>query len=71
MLDGPVELDESLSASAKFWGPYYVVHRSAENCGGALRRIAINGFALPGANSRPYFGSGTGVPVDLFAPVTK
>src|SRR6476661_8066314 len=53
------------AGSAAFFGPY-VVHRSAENRGGAPRRIAINGFALPGANSRSYFGSGTGVPVDLF-----
>ncbi len=54
------------AGSAAFFGPY-VVHRSEENRGGAPRRIAINGFALPGANSRAYFGSGTGVPVDLFA----
>ncbi|HEX6903870.1 MAG TPA: phytanoyl-CoA dioxygenase family protein [Thermoanaerobaculia bacterium] len=53
------------AGSAAFFGPY-VVHRSAENRGAAPRRIAINGFALPGANSRPYFGSGTGIPVDLF-----
>jgi ectoine hydroxylase-related dioxygenase (phytanoyl-CoA dioxygenase family) len=55
------------AGSAAFFGPY-VVHRSAENRGTISRRIAINGFALPGANSRPYFGSGTGVPVDLFQP---
>jgi ectoine hydroxylase-related dioxygenase (phytanoyl-CoA dioxygenase family) len=53
------------AGSAAFFGPY-VVHRSAENQGTAPRRIAINGFALPGANSRSYFGAGTGVPVDLF-----
>lgn len=53
------------AGSAAFFGPY-VVHRSAENRGAAPRRIAINGFALPGANSRPYFGAGTGVPIDLF-----
>jgi ectoine hydroxylase-related dioxygenase (phytanoyl-CoA dioxygenase family) len=53
------------AGSAAFFGPY-VVHRSAENQGTAPRRIAINGFALPGANSRSYFGSGTGVPVELF-----
>jgi ectoine hydroxylase-related dioxygenase (phytanoyl-CoA dioxygenase family) len=53
------------AGSAAFFGPY-VVHRSAENRGLSPRRIAINGFALPGANSRPYFGSGTGVPVELF-----
>jgi ectoine hydroxylase-related dioxygenase (phytanoyl-CoA dioxygenase family) len=52
------------AGSAAFFGPY-VVHRSAENQGDAPRRIAINGFALPGANSRDYFGSGTGVPVRL------
>jgi ectoine hydroxylase-related dioxygenase (phytanoyl-CoA dioxygenase family) len=53
------------AGSAAFFGPY-VVHRSAENVGAAPRRIAINGFALPGANSRSYFGSGIGVPLDLF-----
>ncbi len=54
------------AGSAAFFGPY-VVHRSAENRGGAPRRILINGFACAGANSREYFGSGTGVPLDLFA----
>jgi ectoine hydroxylase-related dioxygenase (phytanoyl-CoA dioxygenase family) len=53
------------AGSAAFFGPY-TVHRSEENRGSAPRRIAINGFALPGANSREYFGSGTGVPVPLF-----
>lgn len=53
------------AGSAAFFGPY-VVHRSEENRGSAPRRIVINGFALPGANSREYFGSGTGVPVPLF-----
>jgi ectoine hydroxylase-related dioxygenase (phytanoyl-CoA dioxygenase family) len=53
------------AGSAAFFGPY-VVHRSAENRGTAPRRIAINGFALPGANSRSYFGAGTGVPIELF-----
>jgi ectoine hydroxylase-related dioxygenase (phytanoyl-CoA dioxygenase family) len=52
------------AGSAAFFGPY-LVHRSAENRGTLPRRIAINGFALPGANSRPYFGAGTGVPLDL------
>lgn len=52
------------AGSAAFFGPY-VVHRSEENRGSAPRRIAINGFALPGANAREYFGSGTGVPVSL------
>ncbi|HEX9943055.1 MAG TPA: phytanoyl-CoA dioxygenase family protein [Thermoanaerobaculia bacterium] len=54
------------AGSAAFFGPY-VVHRSAENRGAIPRRIAINGFALPGANSRDYFGAGTGVPIELFA----
>jgi ectoine hydroxylase-related dioxygenase (phytanoyl-CoA dioxygenase family) len=54
------------AGSAAFFGPY-VVHRSEENRGEAPRRISINGFALPGANSREYFGSGTGVPVPLFS----
>ena len=53
------------AGSVAFFGPY-VVHRSAENRGTAPRRIAINGFALPGANTRSYFGSGTGVPIELF-----
>jgi ectoine hydroxylase-related dioxygenase (phytanoyl-CoA dioxygenase family) len=53
------------AGSAAFFGPY-VVHRSAENRSDIPRRIAINGFAHPGANSRDYFGSGTGVPIDLF-----
>ena len=53
------------AGSAAFFGPY-VVHRSAENRGIAPRRIAINGYALPGANFRSYFGAGTGVPVELF-----
>jgi ectoine hydroxylase-related dioxygenase (phytanoyl-CoA dioxygenase family) len=56
------------AGSAAFFGPY-VVHRSEENRGAQPRRIAINGFALPGANSRSYFGSDTGVPVDLVSPV--
>jgi ectoine hydroxylase-related dioxygenase (phytanoyl-CoA dioxygenase family) len=54
------------AGSAAFFGPY-VVHRSAENRGTRPRRIAINGFALPGANSRPYFGAGIGVALDLLA----
>lgn len=58
------------AGSAAFFGPY-VVHRSAENRGAAPRRIAINGFALPGANSRPYFGAGTGVPVELASPLAR
>jgi ectoine hydroxylase-related dioxygenase (phytanoyl-CoA dioxygenase family) len=58
------------AGSAAFFGPY-VVHRSAENRGTIPRRIAINGFALPGANARSYFGSGTGVPIDLFQGVPQ
>lgn len=54
------------AGSAAFFGPY-VVHRSAENRGTRPCRIAINGFALPGANTRPYFGAGTGVPCELFS----
>lgn len=52
------------AGSAAFFGPF-VVHRSAENRGTIPRRIAINGFAVAGANSRVYFGSGRGVPIDL------
>ncbi|HEV3075575.1 MAG TPA: phytanoyl-CoA dioxygenase family protein [Thermoanaerobaculia bacterium] len=58
------------AGSAAFFGPY-VVHRSAENQGTLPRRIAINGFALAGANSRPYFGAGTGVPFDLFPDASE
>lgn len=47
-----------------FFGPY-VVHRSAENRSTTPRRILINGFTLPGANTRTYFGSGTGVPLEV------
>jgi ectoine hydroxylase-related dioxygenase (phytanoyl-CoA dioxygenase family) len=54
------------AGGAAFFGPY-VVHRSAENRGTRPRRIAINGFALPGANTRPYFGAGIGVPCELFS----
>ena len=54
------------AGSAAFFGPY-VVHRSAENRGTLPRRVAINGYALPGANSRCYFGAGTGVPCELSA----
>lgn len=57
------------AGDAAFFGPY-VVHRSAENIGAAPRRIAINGFALPGANARSYFGSGTGVPIGLYSRST-
>jgi ectoine hydroxylase-related dioxygenase (phytanoyl-CoA dioxygenase family) len=53
------------AGSAAVFGPY-VVHRSAENRGTLPRRMVINGFALAGANSRAYFGAGTGVPFDLF-----
>ncbi len=53
------------AGDAAFFGPY-VVHRSAENRSATPRRILINGFALPGANGRDYFGSGTGVPIPLF-----
>jgi hypothetical protein len=54
------------AGSAAFFSPY-LVHRSAENRGARPRRIAINGFVLPGANSRPYFGAGTGVALGLLA----
>jgi hypothetical protein len=40
--------------------------RRRGGCRNRPRHIAINGFALPGANSRSYFGAGTGVPVELF-----
>jgi hypothetical protein len=44
---------------ALFFGPY-TVHASFENTSDRYRRILINGYASPGANSRVYPGEGSG-----------
>ncbi|HEV3457043.1 MAG TPA: hypothetical protein VHG32_10820 [Thermoanaerobaculia bacterium] len=52
--------DTSRSASQFVFG---AANGTPENRGTRPRRIAINGFALPGA----YFGAGIGVALDLLA----
>ena len=42
-----------------FFGPY-TAHASFENTSDAYRRVLINGYAYPGANSRTYPGSNAG-----------
>jgi len=42
-----------------FFGPY-TAHASFENLSGSYRRVLINGYAYPGANSRVYPGDGAG-----------
>jgi hypothetical protein len=42
-----------------FFGPY-TAHASFENTSPAYRRVLINGYAYPGANSRTYPGDGAG-----------
>jgi ectoine hydroxylase-related dioxygenase (phytanoyl-CoA dioxygenase family) len=42
-----------------FFGPY-TAHASFENTSNRYRRILINGYAFPGANSRVYPGDGAG-----------
>jgi ectoine hydroxylase-related dioxygenase (phytanoyl-CoA dioxygenase family) len=44
---------------ALFFGPY-TAHASFENTSERYRRILINGYAFPGANSRVYPGDGAG-----------
>lgn len=54
-----------------FFGPY-TAHASFENTSEHYRRVLINGYASPGANSRVYPGAGTGrrvvAPIELPAP---
>ncbi|MCP3981252.1 MAG: phytanoyl-CoA dioxygenase family protein [bacterium] len=50
------------AGSVLFFGPY-VFHSSEPNRSARPRRVLINGFAYPGANSRDYPGCGTGRPV--------
>lgn len=45
--------------SVLFFGPY-LIHGSKENTSDKPRRVFINGFAYPGANSRIYPGQGAG-----------
>lgn len=42
-----------------FFGPY-TAHASFENRSSSYRRVLINGYAYPGANSRVYPGKGSG-----------
>jgi Phytanoyl-CoA dioxygenase (PhyH) len=51
-----------------FFGPY-TVHASFENTSDRYRRVLINGYASPGANSRVYPGDGAGR--RLIAPVSR
>jgi ectoine hydroxylase-related dioxygenase (phytanoyl-CoA dioxygenase family) len=62
----PVELDPRTAVSVTMqagsvllFGPY-TFHRSQPNCSARPRRVFINGFAYPGANSRVYPGVGAG-----------
>jgi len=50
------------AGSVLLMGPY-TFHRSLPNRGQRPRRVFINGFAYPGANSRVYPGEGAGRPV--------
>lgn len=47
------------AGSVLLFGPY-TFHRSQPNCSPHPRRVFINGFAYPGANSRVYPGVGAG-----------
>jgi ectoine hydroxylase-related dioxygenase (phytanoyl-CoA dioxygenase family) len=62
----PAELDPRTAVSVTMqagsvllFGPY-TFHRSQPNCSAHPRRVFINGFAYPGANSRVYPGVGAG-----------
>ncbi len=46
------------------FGPY-VIHGSLPNTSDDRRRVFINGFAYPGANSRKYPGEGSGVLINI------
>jgi ectoine hydroxylase-related dioxygenase (phytanoyl-CoA dioxygenase family) len=69
--DLPDDLDASSAVAATMragsvllFGPY-TIHRSLPNRSDQPRRIFINGFAFPGANSRVYPGDGAGRMVRL------
>ena len=62
----PVDLDDSGAVTALMdpgdllaFGPY-TVHRSTPNLSNHPRRVFLNGYAYPGANSRRYPGRGSG-----------
>ena len=46
------------------FGPY-TIHGSKPNLSDKPRRVFINGFAYPGANSRDYPGDGSGELIDV------
>ena len=50
--------------SVVLFGPY-VIHGSLPNESEKSRRVFINGFAYPGANSRKYPGDGSGLLIDV------
>ena len=50
--------------SVALFGPY-VIHGSVPNESQQPRRVFINGFAYPGANSRDYPGEGSGMLVNI------
>ena len=57
-------VDDVITLNAKpgdtlFFGPY-TAHASFENTTNSYRRVFINGYAYPGANSRQYPGEGSG-----------
>lgn len=47
-----------------FFGPY-TVHSSQVNLSTSPRRVLINGYAYPGANSRLYPGAGLGYEIEI------
>lgn len=50
---------EARAGDTLFFGPY-TAHASFENTSDRYRRVFINGYAYPGANSRVYPGDGAG-----------
>lgn len=69
--NGPAQARDAVTITAQpgdtlFFGPY-TAHASFENTSDRYRRVLINGYASPGANSRVYPGDGAGR--RLVAPV--
>ena len=50
--------------SVLFFGPY-LIHGSMKNTSSQARRVFINGFSYPGANSRKYPGNGSGYSLEV------
>ncbi|MFK7822568.1 MAG: phytanoyl-CoA dioxygenase family protein [Oligoflexales bacterium] len=50
--------------SVLFFGPY-LIHGSLKNTSSQARRVFINGFSYPGANTRKYPGNGSGYSLDV------